>query len=50
MLKHTSYLASFWCPLEIRDGSDIVIWKNPVPNGVATKDPKLKDPILKDPN
>ena len=34
MLKHTSYLAAFWCPLEIKDGSDNIIWKNPVPNSI----------------
>ena len=34
MVKHTSYLADFWCPLEIKDGSDNIIWTNPVPNSI----------------
>ena len=31
--NESSYIGSYWCPLEVRTGDDVV-WKNPLPNSI----------------
>ena len=33
-LKGTNYIASFWCPLSIKDRNGQKIWSNPMPNSI----------------
>ena len=32
--KDNNYIGSFWCPLDIKDKDENVLWKNPLPNSI----------------
>jgi hypothetical protein len=40
-LKGTNYICSFWCPLEIKDSKNQVIWTNPTPNSITFARPVI---------